>query len=325
MRTRKLGKTDLELTTIGLGTWAIGGPWEFGWGPQNDDDSVKTIITALESGINWIDTAPIYGCGHSEVVVGRAVKEYGERTLIATKCGLRWSEQKCKQSCLNADSIIKECEDSLRRLDVEVIDLYQMHWPQPDEKIEEAWQAMIQLRDQGKVRHIGVSNFTVDQLDRISKFETPASLQPPYSMLMRQVEHDLLSYCRDKEIGIVAYSPMHRGLLTGKFTPEKVAELSEDDHRRMLPDFNEPRLSINLEFVENLKPIAMAYGFTVAQLSLAWVVGCQGITAAIAGARHPEQIRETTEAGNLVLDTATIKEIEMLLSERDEKLVRLAQ
>jgi aryl-alcohol dehydrogenase-like predicted oxidoreductase len=325
MRTRKLGKTDLELTTIGLGTWAIGGPWEFGWGDQDDSDSVATIIAALESGINWIDTAPVYGCGHSETIVGRAIKEFGQKTLVATKCGLLWNDQKCKQSCLNADSVIKECENSLRRLNVDVIDLYQMHWPQPDEKIEEAWQAMIHLRDQGKVRYIGVSNYTVDQLDRISKFETPASLQPPYSMLMRQVEDDLLAYCKEKEIGIVAYSPMHRGLLTGKFTPEKIAELAEDDHRKMLPDFNEPRLSINLEFVEELKPIAIAYGFTVAQLSLAWVLGCEGITAAIAGARQPEQIRETVEAGKLDLDTATIKEIEMLLSERNDKLVRLTQ
>lgn len=323
MRTRKLGKTDLELTTIGLGTWAIGGPWEFGWGPQDDNDSIATIIAALESGINWIDTAPAYGSGHSELMVGKAIKEFGEKAIVATKCGIVCDEQKNKQLCLDADSIIRECEDSLRRLKVDVIDLYQMHWPDPDEKIEEAWQAMIHLRDQGKVRYIGVSNYNVDQLDRITKFEAPASLQPPYSMLMREVENDLLSYCKEKDMGIVAYSPMHRGLLTGKFTPEKVAELADDDHRKILPDFNEPRLSLNLEFVENLKPIAMAYGFTVAQLSLAWVLGCEGITAAIAGARHPEQIRETVEAGDLDLDSATIKEIEMLLTERNDKLVRL--
>ncbi len=324
MRTRILGKTDLEVTVIGLGTWAIGGPWEFGWGPQDDDDSVATIIAALESGINWIDTAPAYGCGHSEVVVGRAIKEFGEKPIVATKCGILWDEQKRRKLCLDADSIIKECEDSLRRLNVEVIDLYQMHWPEPDEKMEEAWQAMVHLRDQGKVRYIGVSNFDVAQLDRVAKFEMPVSLQPQYSMLARQIEAELLPYCKEHDMGIVAYSPMHRGLLTGKFTPEKVADLAADDHRHGAPDFNEPRLSINLQFVEELKPIAMAYGFTVAQLSLAWVLGCEGITAAIAGARHPEQIKETVKAGELDLDSATIKEIEMLLGERNDKLVQLS-
>ena len=318
MRTRKLGKTDLELTNIGLGTWAIGGPWEFGWGVQDDDDSVATIITALESGINWIDTAPIYGCGHSEAIVGRAIKEFGERTFIATKCSLLWNEQRCKVSCLDADSIIRECEDSLRRLGVEVIDLYQMHWPQPDEKIEEGFQAMIQLRDQGKVRYIGVSNFNVNQLNRISKFETPASLQPQYSMLGREIETDLLPYCAEHEMGVVAYSPMHRGLLTGKFTSKKIAELPEDDHRRGVPDFNEPRLSANLRFVENLRPIAEDYGITVAQLALAWVLNRKEITSAIAGARHPGQIKETVQASDIDLSETTIKQIEELLEERDD-------
>jgi aryl-alcohol dehydrogenase-like predicted oxidoreductase len=320
MRTRKLGKTDLDLTTIGLGAWAIGGPWEFGWGPQDDNDSIATIIAALESGINWIDTAPAYGFGHSETIVGKAIKEYGEKPIIATKCGIVCDAQKVKSLCLDADSIIRECEDSLRRLNVETIDLYQMHWPDPEEKIEEAWQAMIQLRDQGKVRYIGVSNFNIEQMQRITKFEAPASLQPPYSMLSRGIEQDVLAYCKEQGMGIVAYSPMHRGLLTGKFTPEKVAELAADDHRRQLPDFNEPRLSINLELVENLRHIATAYGFTVAQLSLAWVLGCEGMTAAIAGARHPEQIRETVKASDLQLDMATIEEIAMLLKERDSKI-----
>lgn len=315
MRTRQLGKTDLQLTTIGLGTWAIGGPWEFGWGPQDDDDSVATIIAGLESGINWIDTAAIYGCGHSETVVGRAIKEYGEKTLIATKCGLRWDEKRCKVNNLNAESIIRECEESLRRLNIEVIDLYQMHWPCPDEQIEEAWQAMIQLRDEGKVRYIGVSNYTVDQLKRISKFETPASLQPQYSMLGRDIEADLLPYCAEHNIGVVAYSPMHRGLLTGKFTAEKIAELPEDDHRRGVPDFNEPRLSANLQFVENLRPIAEDYGITVAQLALAWVLRRSEVTAAIAGARHPGQIKETVQAGDIDLNDSTIKQIDELLNE----------
>ncbi|MBW8016466.1 MAG: aldo/keto reductase [Planctomycetes bacterium] len=320
MRTRKLGKTDLDLTTIGLGTWAIGGPWEFGWGAQDDDDSVATIIAALESGINWIDTAAIYGCGHSETVVGRAIREFGQRTIVATKCSLLWNEQRCKVSCLDADSIIKECEDSLHRLGVEVIDLYQMHWPAPDEKIEEGWQAMIHLRDQGKVRYIGVSNYIVDQLDRISKFETPASLQPQYSMLGREIEADLLPYCDEHDMGVVAYSPMHRGLLTGKFTADKIAELAEDDHRHGVPDFNEPRLSANLQFVENLRPIADNYGITLAQLALAWVLNRKEITSAIAGARHPGQIKETVQASDIDLNETTIEQIDELLEDRNRKI-----
>lgn len=320
MQKRMLGGTDLELTVIGLGTWAIGGPWEFGWGVQDDADSVATMIAAFEEGINWFDTAPIYGCGHSEVVVGRALKELGEKPIIATKCSLLWDDKRRKISCLDKNSILRECEDSLRRLDVEVIDLYQMHWGEPDEQIEEAWAAMVQLRNEGKVRYIGVSNFTVAQLDRISQIEKPASLQPPYSMLLRDIEGELLGYCDEHNIGVVAYSPMHRGLLTGKFTAEKIEQLAEDDHRHKVPDFNEPRLSANLQFVERLKPIADKCGITLAQIAIAWVTRRKEVTAAIVGARRPGQIRETVKAGSIMLEDEIISQIDELLKIRDDMI-----
>lgn len=320
MQKRRLGTTDLDLTVIGLGTWAIGGPWEFGWGPQDDADSVATMIAAFEEGINWFDTAPAYGCGHSETVVGRALKEIGEELTIATKCGILWDDKRRKVICLDRKSIIRECENSLRRLDIEAIDLYQMHWGQPDEQIEEAWDAMVQLRNEGKVRYIGVSNFSTDQLERISRIERPASLQPPYSMLNRQVEDELLPYCDQHKIGIVAYSPMHRGLLTGKFTAEKIVQLVEDDHRRQVPDFNEPRLSANLEFVARLKPVAEKCGITLAQMAIAWVNRRKEVTAAIVGARRPAQIKETVKAANIMLEEEIINQIEELLEIRDNAI-----
>ena len=237
MRTRKLGQTDLELTVIGLGTWAIGGSWQYGWGPQDDAASIRTILTAIEAGINWIDTAPIYGCGHSEEVVGRALKQMPQKPLIATKCSLLWNDKREKIGCLDRDSIIKECEDSLTRLGVETIDLYQMHWPDPEEQIEEGWEAMASLVQQGKVRYIGVSNFTVDQLRRVAEIHPVASLQPPYSMLRRDIEKDLLPYCAEHHIGIVCYSPMQKGLLTGKFSKEHMQTLAPDDQSAHGPGF----------------------------------------------------------------------------------------
>jgi aryl-alcohol dehydrogenase-like predicted oxidoreductase len=212
MKTKQLGKMKLELTVIGLGAWAIGGPWQFGWGPQDDNDSISTILAAIEGGINWIDTAAIYGFGHSEEVVGKAIKELGEKPIIATKCGLVWNENRRKINCLNKESIIAECEASLKRLGIDVIDLYQIHHPEPDEQIEEAWEAMSQLVKQGKVRYIGVSNFSVPQLERVGRICPVASLQPPYSMIRRGVEDELLGYCADNDIGVVAYSPMQKGM-----------------------------------------------------------------------------------------------------------------
>ena len=317
MRAKQLGKTELELTVIGLGAWAIGGPWQMGWGPQDDDESVSTILAAIEGGINWIDTAAIYGCGHSEEVVGKAIKELGERPIIATKCGLVWDRQGRKTNCLKKDSIMRECEASLKRLGIDVIDLYQMHRPEPDEQVEEAWEAMSQLAKQGKVRYVGVSNFSVGQLERVGRIHPVASLQPPYSMIRRGVEDELLGYCADNDIGVVAYSPMQKGMLTGKYNAERIANLAPDDHRCRDRNFVEPKLSANLELVEGLRPIAQRNGMTLAQLAIAWVLRAEEVTAAIVGARRPQQIVETITAAEGALGSEDLAQIEGLLTEDD--------
>ena len=313
MRTRRLGQSDLELTVIGLGTWAIGGPWQFGWGPQDDADSVRTIFAALEAGINWIDTAPIYGCGHSEYMVGQALRELGEKPLVATKCGLAWNDRREKVNCLRADAIMAECEASLRRLGVEVIDLYQMHWPVPDEQVEEAWAAMAKLITQGKVRFIGACNFTVAQMLRVAAIHPPVSLQPPYSMLRGDIEAGQLPYCREHGMGILAYSPMQKGLLTGKFTRQHLQTLAADDHRLQDGNFVGARFEKNRAMIEALKPIAARNGKTLAQLAIAWTLRDETVTAAIAGARQPKQIEETAAAGDWLLSEDDIEEIEAIL------------
>jgi aryl-alcohol dehydrogenase-like predicted oxidoreductase len=320
MQTRKLGYTGLTLTTVGLGTWAIGGPWQWGWGPQDDDEAVAAILAALEAGINWIDTAPAYGLGHSEELVGRALRQTKHKPLIATKCGLRWNEKKERVPCLKPDSIRRECQASLDRLGVDRIDLYQMHWPEPPEEIERAWEEMARLADEGKVRYLGVSNYNVEQMERVRRIHPVASLQPPYSMLHREVEKELLGYCGRSQIGVVAYSPIQRGLLTGKFTRDRLAALAPDDHRRRIPDFQEPQFSATLELVEQLQKIARRHGRPVAQLAIAWVLRRPEVTAAIVGARRPKQIAETAGAGDWSLDKKDIDEIETLLAERQEKL-----
>lgn len=320
MQSRKLGNTDLELTTIGLGSWAIGGSWLFGWGGQDDSDSMETIFEAMDNGINWIDTAAIYGHGHSEEIVGKAVKQMSQKPIIATKCGLTWSRTDERIACLKKDSVIAECEASLKRLGVEVIDLYQMHWNHPAEDIEEGFEAMAKCVKAGKVRYIGVSNHTVEQLKLDSTIHSVASLQPPYSMLHREVEDELLDYCCENNIGVVAYSPMQRGLLTGKFSSERMARLADDDHRKANPDFQEPSLSATFELVEELKPIAQRNNGTLAQLAVAWVLRRKEVTSAIVGARRAGQITETVAAADWQLSSEDIEQIEKLLEKRTQKL-----
>ena len=320
MQKRKLGHTDMELTTVGLGTWAIGGPWQFGWGPQDDDEARAAIAAALEHGINWIDTAPAYGLGHSEELVGQVLRRTKHKPYIATKCGLLWNDRKEKVTCLDPDSIRRECHASLERLGIETIDLYQMHWPDPEEGIEAAWEEMARLLDEGKVRYIGVCNYRVAQLERISKIRPPVSLQPPYSMLRREVEDELLAYGAQHDMGILAYSPMQRGLLTGKFSHERFAGLAADDHRRRQPDFQEPQFSATLELVEPLQKIARRQGRTCAQLAVSWVLRRREVTAAIVGARRPSQIVETVHASDWNLSDEEIEAIEQLLAEREKKL-----
>ncbi len=322
MRTRKLGYSDLHLTTVGLGTWAMGGGgWAFGWGPQDDADTIAAIHRALELGINWIDTAAVYGVGHAEEMVGKAIAGRRAEVIIATKCSRVWNPGETRPfPRLKADSVRREAEASLRRLGVEVIDLYQIHWPEPDEDVEEGWGAIADLIREGKVRYGGVSNFNVAQLKRAQAIHPVASLQPPYSLLRRAAEAELLGYCAANDIGVVAYSPMQAGLLTGRFSRERVAQLPDNDWRRRNSHFQEPQLSANLELVESLRPIAERNGRTLAQLAIAWVLRRPEVTAAIVGARRPAQIEETAPAADWTLAAADIAEIDALLAKREQAL-----
>jgi len=325
MQTRKLGHSDLNLTTIGLGTWAMGGgDWKFGWGPQDDEDSIKAIHAGLDKGINWIDTAPIYGHGHSEKIVGKAIKGIRDSLFIATKCGRIWEgDSREIGKSLRADSIKKEVEDSLRRLNIDIIDLYQIHWPQPDEEIEEGWDAIAGLIKEGKIRYAGVSNFDLNQLKRAQAIHPIASLQPPYNMFRREIEGEVMDYCKANDIGIIAYSPLQAGLLTGKFSKERAESLPESDWRSRHPFFIERQLPINLEVVERLREIAKRKDVSLPQLSLAWVLRKKEITAAIVGARKPAQIEETAKASSVQLNEDETAKIEGILKWRDESLVGL--
>jgi aryl-alcohol dehydrogenase-like predicted oxidoreductase len=321
MKKKKLGDTALEITSIGLGTFAIGGPdWAAGWGPQDDEESKGAIRHALELGINWIDTAPVYGLGKAEEIVREAIKDLKIKPIIATKCGLVWDKDKNLGGRLKKESVREEVEASLRRLDVDVIDLYQIHWPDPDEDLEEAWSTMAELVKEGKVRYIGVSNCNVAQLERLKGIHPVASLQPPYSMIIRDVEYEILPYCKANNIGVIPYSPMQRGLLTGKYTKENIQELDKKDHRLGEPYFQEPELSVNLKFIDQLKPIAVKNNKTLAQLVLAWVLRRTEVTAVIVGARRPSQIEETVVAGDWVLEESDIKIIDRLLGERENEI-----
>lgn len=322
MQTRKLGYTDLYLTTIGFGAWAIGGgDWEWGWGPQDDRDSIAAIHKALDLGINWIDTAAVYGLGHSEEIVGRAIRGRRDQVIIATKCGLVWEPgARRATNRLKAWSVRQEAENSLRRLGVDVIDLYQIHWPVPDADIEEAWAEIARLIEEGKVRYGGVSNFSVSQLKRVQAIHPVASLQPPYSLLDREVEKELLAYCAANNIGVVAYSPMASGLLTGKYTRERIAAMPPEDWRHRSRHFREPELSANLALIEKLKVIAERHGRPLGQIAVAWVLRRPEVTSAIVGARNPAQIAEIAPAGDWQLPEEDIREIEALLAEREAML-----
>lgn len=316
MQTRRLGHTDLQLTQVGLGTWAMGGgDWKFGWGPQDDADSLRAIQRGLELGINWIDTAPIYGLGHCEDVVGQALRGMARRPLVATKCGRCWNERGEPFGRLKADSVRAEIDASLRRLGLDVIDLYQIHWPIPEEDIEEAWGAIAAAVRAGKIRHAGVSNFNVAQMERLRPIHPIASLQPPYSMLKRDIEAEILPYCAEHGIGVIAYSPMQKGLLTGKITRAWVEQLPPEDHRHNDPHFQEPRLSANLQLSDGLRSIAERSGHSAAQLAIAWVLRRPEVTAAIVGARKPSQIEETAPAADWNLSASEIAEVDGLLAQ----------
>jgi aryl-alcohol dehydrogenase-like predicted oxidoreductase len=315
MKTRKLGNSDLAITSIGVGSWAIGGAgWQFAWGAQDDGDSVAAIRAAIEKGINWIDTAAVYGFGHSEEMVAEAIRGLANRPYIFTKCGRIGRDDGSIFGSLKAGSVRKECEASLRRLKVDAIDLYQIHWPEPEAEIEEAWTELAKLRHEGKVRWLGVSNFNVAQLKRLQKIAPVTSLQPPYSLIKRSVEEEILPYARSQNIGVIAYSPMGAGLLTGKMTRERAAGLAEDDWRRRNPEFQEPKLSRNLELVELLKKIGERHGRTPAEVAIAWTLNNPAVTAAIVGIRHPDQVTGIAGALEFRLSPGEVDEIETLSS-----------
>lgn len=325
MRTNRLGWTDLELTNIGLGTFPLGGgDWEAGWGPQDDKESISSIRHALELGINWIDTAPAYGLGKAETLVREAIGKMSNPPIIATKCGLTWSSDRKLLNVLKKESVKKEAEDSLKRLNVDVIDLYQIHWPIPDEDIEEAWTAIAQLIEEGKVKYGGVCNCSVAQMERLANIHPIASLQPPYSMIIRDIEAGELKYCRKHHIGVIPYSPMQRGLLTGKYNRDTVERLAPNDHRRNEPYFQQPEFGINLKLIEGLRPLAEEEDRVLAQLALAWVLRRSEVTAAIVGARRPSQLDDTVLAGDWVLDKKKIRVIDRLLKSRDKELASVS-
>lgn len=294
---RTLGNSDLRITSIGFGAWAIGGGnWEFAWGPQDDDESVGAIHRAIDLGINWIDTAAIYGLGHSEEVVGRAISSSTQKPLIFTKCSMRWKADRSIHRSLKAASLQEEIENSLRRLRVETIDLYQIHWPDPPDEIEEGWETLARFKAEGKVRWIGVSNFSVEQMERVQKIAPITSLQPPYSMLRRSVEKEILPFAQGKGIGVINYSPMLSGLLTGKMTAERIAAFPKDDWRRRNVEFSEPRLTRNLQLVELLREIGSAHSVTAGVVAVAWTLHNPAITAAIVGGRSAAQVAESAAA-----------------------------
>jgi len=314
METRKLGNSDLQITPVGFGAWAIGGSgWEFAWGEQDDADSVAAIHKALEVGVNWIDTAAVYGTGHSEEVVARALKEWkGTRPYVFTKCSLVWDENRKVRRAFEPASIKKECEDSLRRLQTDVIDLYQMHWPPEDSGrvLEDAWGAMVDLQKEGKVRWIGVSNFSAEQMDRTSKVAPITSLQPPYSMIRRKIEESVLPFCESHGVGVISYAPMASGLLTGAMTKERAAALPADDFRSRNPEFREPRLSKNIELVERLREVGKKHGRSPGEVAIAWTLRKPVVTGAIVGARNAKQAEGVMRAGELELSATEIAEIE---------------
>jgi aryl-alcohol dehydrogenase-like predicted oxidoreductase len=312
---RTLGNSDLQLTPIGFGAWAIGGgDWKFAWGPQDDNQSIEAIHRALDLGINWIDTAAVYGLGHSEEVVARALKSTSHKPYVFTKCALRWNEDRSIYNSIKADSVRLELEASLRRLNVETIDLYQIHWPNPDPEIEEGWGELAKLQQQGKIRWIGVSNFNVEQMKRAQKIAPITSLQPPYSMLRRAIEAEILPFVQQQGIGVINYSPMLSGLLTGKMTAERVAAMPADDWRRNAVEFNEPRLSRNLQLVELLREIGGGHGVTPGVVAVAWTLHHPAVTAAIVGGRSGKQVEEISPALNFRLSQEEYARINAFLA-----------
>jgi len=312
MQHRQFGNTDMRITPVGFGAWALGGgDWVYSWGPQDDQESKAAIYHALDRGINWIDTAAGYGLGHSEVVVGQALKGLAERPYIYTKCSLPWNARGEFTDSLKRESIRRECEDSLRRLQLDTIDLYQIHWPRPDEDIEEGWAALAELQREGKIRWLGVSNFSVEQMNRAQAIAPINTAQPPYSLIRPEVQHEILPYCQEHNIGVIVYSPMYSGLLSGKMTAERIKNMPPDDWRQRDPEFQMPRLAKNLNLVAALEEIGGRYGVEAGAVAIAWTLRHPAVTGAIVGARRPSQVDGILPAAVLQLST---QDIELLKS-----------
>jgi aryl-alcohol dehydrogenase-like predicted oxidoreductase len=314
MKTRRLGGSDLMITPVGYGAWAIGGTgWEYAWGPQSDRDSVAAVLKALEMGVNWIDTAAVYGLGHSEEIVARAVTEWeGKCPYLFTKCGLLWDRRGKVYRKLTAKSVRQECESSLGRLRTETIDLYQIHWPPEGDgkELEEGWQTLAALKKEGKVRWIGVSNFDQEQLKLAQAIAPVTSLQPPYSLIRRGVEADILPFCQRENIGVIVYAPMGSGLLTGAMSRERAANLPADDWRKRSPEFQEPNLSVHLSLAERLRAVGMRHGCSPGEVAVAWTLRNPAVTGAIVGARSASQAEGVMGAAELTLSEDEVREIE---------------
>ena len=314
MKTRQLGNSDMNITPIGVGAWAMGGAvGDWNWGSQDDQDSINAIRHALDSGINWIDTAPAYGEGHSEEVVGKALRDLPKKPYVFTKCSLVWGPNRKERNCLKAESVRGECEDSLRRMSLETLDLVQIHWPNPDADIEEAWGELAKLKKEGKIRWIGVSNFSPSQMKRCQAIAPITSLQPPYSVLRPEVEKEILPFCMENNMGVIVYSPMQSGLLSGRMTRERIKNLPPTDWRPRVDSFQEPQLTRNLALQDLLGKIAGRHGFTAGVVALAWTLRKPEVTGAIVGLRHPDQVEGIIGAGEFRLSPEELAEIDNFL------------
>jgi aryl-alcohol dehydrogenase-like predicted oxidoreductase len=316
MDKRRLGSSDLMITPLGVGAWAMGGGgWAYGWGPQDDRDSEAAVRAALDAGWNWIDTAAVYGLGHSEEVVGRALAGVARRPYVFTKCAMVWDDSRRISNRLKRDSVRRECEASLRRLGLDSVDLYQIHWPNPAEDIEEGWEAVLRLKDEGKIRWGGVCNFSAAQLKQVAQLGPVTSLQPPYSILSPEIEADQLPYCQAQNVGVIVYSPMKSGLLTGTMTRERIRAMPDDDFRKRTPNFQEPRLGRNLALVEELRAIGAAHGRTPGEVAIAWCLRRPEVTGAIVGLRSAAQLEGVAGAAGFRLEEAEVARIGRFLAE----------
>ena len=322
MKLKQLGNSDMQITPLGVGAWAMGGGgWKFAWGKQDDNESIAAIHAALDAGINWIDTAAVYGLGHSEQVVAQALKGRAKRPYVFTKCELVWNKRGEISGSLKRESIRNEIEASLKRLQVDVIDLYQIHWPDPPADIEEGWQTLADLKKEGKVRWIAVSNFDVEQMERARKIAPITSLQPPYSIVKPEVQNEILPYCAKNNIGVIVYSVMQSGLLTGTMTRERIANFPKDDFRKALnPHFQEPALTRNLELAELLRDIGNRHGRTAGEVAIAWALRRPEVTGVIVGLRSAKQLSGVIGAMEFRLSSQEIEEIRQFMKSWQKKL-----